>query len=134
MHVRLAVLADAANATPEGKLNILGEFNVLYSSSFPFVWPRLFLALKLEFEGTDPREFRFRIRMIDPDAMQLHELRGQAGRGPNFAPGNPGSFPLIAEIRNARIVREGDHAFEVYVNDQLLETIPLYIFRVQEAQ
>src|SRR6185436_5289009 len=46
--VKLALLADGANATAEGKLNILGIFNALHAASFPCAHPHMCLVLRFE--------------------------------------------------------------------------------------
>jgi hypothetical protein len=46
MEVDLALLADAATIDASGKLNILGIFDRLTTSSFPTRHPRLSLVLR----------------------------------------------------------------------------------------
>lgn len=36
MRLTLGLIAEAANTTADGKLNILGEFNIILSTEFPF--------------------------------------------------------------------------------------------------
>ncbi|NOT29677.1 MAG: hypothetical protein HOP15_04415, partial [Planctomycetes bacterium] len=82
MHARLAVLADAANTTAEGKLNILGEFNVIFAARVPFTWPRMFLALKLETDPGEGGQHTLRIRVIDEDArLVAPEIQGAINFG-----------------------------------------------------
>src|SRR5262245_28017764 len=46
MQVRLALLADAANVSREGKLNILGVFVTIFAAQFPTVHPQMQLVLR----------------------------------------------------------------------------------------
>ena len=46
MDVTLAVLADHANVSDQGKLNILGIFDRILASNFPAVHPQLHPVLR----------------------------------------------------------------------------------------
>ena len=48
MLVKLAVLADYANVTSDGKLNILGIFDRMNVLNLPAVHPQMNLVLRLE--------------------------------------------------------------------------------------
>ena len=47
MDVTLAVLADYANVSQDGKLNIMGIFQEVNPSEIPFVLPQMYLVLSL---------------------------------------------------------------------------------------
>src|SRR3990170_3348345 len=88
MEVSFALLADAANVSREGKLNVLGAFDRIYGSKFPLTWPRMvlvtrFVASAAEF-GT---EKSVEIVTLDADGKRLGQAtgkmtlpQGQAGR------------------------------------------------------
>src|SRR2546428_13107591 len=48
MEVKLAVLADGANVSREGKLNLLGIFDTLFARSFPTTHPQMQLVIRFE--------------------------------------------------------------------------------------
>jgi hypothetical protein len=48
MYVAFALLADAANVALDGKLNILGVFDVVRAAAFPTVLPRVHLVARLK--------------------------------------------------------------------------------------
>ena len=58
MKVTLAVLADYANVSREGKLNILGIFNIIHAASFPCTHGEMVLVTKLEAEVLDSKKPR----------------------------------------------------------------------------
>ena len=45
MEVKVALLADGANVSREGKLNLLGIFDTLFARSFPTTHPRELVAV-----------------------------------------------------------------------------------------
>lgn len=134
MHARLAVLADAANTTAEGKLNILGEFNVLLAIRVPCKWPRMFLVLKLETELGEGQKHALRIRIIDDDGKPTaQEVNGEFQFTPHrHQSGVPMSGPIIFEIRDAVFGKYGTYEFEIYVDGQRIQSVPLYVVPRQE--
>ena len=48
MKVNLALLADGANVSREGKLNILGIFDTIHAGKFPVVHAQMRLVVRLE--------------------------------------------------------------------------------------
>lgn len=75
MDIKLAVLADGANATAEGKLNILGIFNALHAPNFPCVHPQMCLVLR--FEATRAEEGKTRnieIQLADDDGQKVFAI------------------------------------------------------------
>lgn len=53
MNVPIAALADYANVTAGGKLNILGIFDIIYGASLPVEVPSMRLAMQLQTEPSD---------------------------------------------------------------------------------
>jgi hypothetical protein len=132
MKTTIALIADAANLTADGKLNILGEFNIIWSSAVPLAWPRLFLVLKLEKEPGDPVEFVLTVTIVDPDARPvMTPIRGSVNFGPPSPDGVPASGPIVFDIRNAYFPSYGHYAFEVRAGDSPFISIPLYVMRRQ---
>ena len=66
------MLADSANISREGKLNVLGIFNRIMSSSFPTVHPQMYVIAEL---AASPAEYEtereIRIKILDSDAQTI---------------------------------------------------------------
>lgn len=71
MNVAFALLADAANQSREGKLNILGAFGEIYATNFPARHPEMHLVLRLD---ASPAEAglrkKIRIIFLDQDSQR----------------------------------------------------------------
>jgi len=65
--VEMAVVADYGNLS-DGKLNVMGVFDRIWTTAFPTVHPSLVLAfrLRLEFEDRD-KGHRVEIELVDED-------------------------------------------------------------------
>jgi len=75
MRLLTFLLADYANITDNGKLNVLGIFNNIQSSSFPARHSSLFLVLKFGIElGEYNQDRSLSIKLYDEDGNQLYEF------------------------------------------------------------
>src|SRR6266542_1571044 len=72
MQVHLALLADYANLSIDGKLNIMGIFNRVYARSLPAIHPETRLVLVLKYEPAERgRPHRLEVQLLDPDGREL---------------------------------------------------------------
>lgn len=128
MEVQLAVLADAANLSQEGKLNILGEFDTIYASELPFVWPVMWLAAKLKISEADGARHKFEIRVLDDDGQLIAPIAALEGFSvPARIPGTLGGGSLVVGIRNATFPDYGTYVFELIANGNRLFEVQLHV-------
>lgn len=127
MEVALALLADYANVTKEGKLNLLGLFDRINASNLPWIHPQMQLVLSLE---ATPAEWdsskKFEIKLLDADGntkltigSDLKVPRGQSGRNVLIS--------SIIAINNLRFDTAGDYAFHILIGGDDKKTIPLRV-------
>jgi hypothetical protein len=130
----LALLCDAANHTPEGKLNICGEFNNINAPQLPVQWASMTLVVRLECSIAAGTEHSLRIDMVNDDGQEI------VPRSPEihakFLPTGPGR-PLRAQMITAMeglIFKEyGDYEFRIFVDGKLTATVPIYITQPQQV-
>ena len=125
MDVSLAVIADAANVTRDGKLNILGVFNTIYSSAFPTVHSQMqlivrFLASPAE-RGT---QHKTAIKLLDMDGSELIGLAGTVAVPQRSGIEEIGVYSII-DLRNVAFARAGDYSFRILIDDNEKATVPL---------
>lgn len=128
MDVNLAVLADYANVSQDGKLNIMGIFQEVNAPSFPFVLPQMYLVLSF---SAGPAEFgsvrNARVALLHSDGQEVLGLESQM-QVPR--PNRPGSRAYMNEaIGLAGVVfdRPGDYAFSILIGDDEKAAVPLYV-------
>ena len=127
MDVNLAVLADAANATQDGKLNILGAFNTIWASRFPATHPTMQLVVKFT---ASPAERgmtrRSTLKLIDADGKELLTLSGDI-----TVPDKPGADEIgivtILALNNVRFEHPGDYSFRILLDNDERQTIPFKV-------
>lgn len=133
MDVTLAVLADYSNVSREGKLNILGIFNVINARRFPAVHHSMQLVMNFDAPRSEAGTTKnVRVRLIDGDGNQIFEISGQF-----TLPRGPQSETIIKSnhilnLNNLVFQRPGDYAFHVLVNEEEKKVVPLKLVQIQQ--
>jgi hypothetical protein len=124
MQVKLALLADYANVTGEGKLNILGIFDRITVQQLPVVHPQMHLILRLEAHSTERnRTHNIEIRLHDPDGETVFEVKGDMV--PQGTSVLSTSTNQILTLNNLQLEKTGGYNFVVFVDNDLKAEVPL---------
>ena len=116
MKILWAMVADAANSTENGKINLLGAFRIIYAESLPIQYPSI--CLVAQFQG-EPNEignmFSVIVRLVDPDGGELI-VAPQGMIRQTIAAGGVvpvGQTNLIAQINLLPFLTFGPHFLEI---------------------
>jgi hypothetical protein len=132
MQVKLALLADYANVTGEGKLNILGIFDRITVQQVPVVHPQMHLILRLEAHSTERnRTHNIEIRLHDPDGETVFEVKGDMF--PHGTSVLSTSTNQILTLNNLQLAKTGGYNFVVFVDNDLKAEIPLGVEQAPAA-
>lgn len=126
MQVKLAVLADYANVTGEGKLNILGIFDRINLMQVPSIHPQMHLVLRLEAHASErERSHNIEIRLQDPEGTTIFEVNG------DIVPRGEGAQPIatnqILTLNNLQLEKIGAYNFVIFINNDLKSELPLHV-------
>jgi hypothetical protein len=126
VQVKLALLADYANVTGDGKLNILGIFDRINLAQLPAVHPQMHLILRLEAHAAErDRAHKIEIRLHDPEGTTIFEVNG------DIVPHGEGAHPIstnqILTLNNLQLEKIGAYKFVVFVNNDLKSELPLHV-------
>lgn len=131
MNVSLAVLADYSNISKEGKLNILGIFNLVRAKTFPFILPAMQLVMTFESPYSEVGTTKnVRVRLMDDNGRPILEIGGQF----ILTGGVPGETMISSHIinfNNIAFPRVGDYVFCILIGDDEKARVPLKIIQVQ---
>ena len=134
MDVTLGLLADAANTTADGRLNILGVFNRLNAEAFPVTYPRMVLVLTFEANSAEwGTEKEILVRFVDADGQRSLDIQIRLTVPHSHDAGRPVEWSQVATINGLQIKEPGDHAFVVLVNGETKRRVPLLV-RQQQAR
>lgn len=129
MDVNLALLADYANVSQDGKLNIMGIFQEVNPPVLPFALPQMYLVISFV---AGPAEFgltkNIRIALLESDGSEMLTLEGQM-EVPRHVP-LPGSRAYMNQVIGLNGItfhRPGDYAFSILVGGETKETIGLHV-------
>lgn len=116
IEVKLVALADAANTTAEGKLNLLGTFDIIWSIHLPVVWPIMVFVAQLKISPALGKVHHFQLRCVNDDGQlfgPVLDIQAEMG-GPVKVPGVAPGLPLVLGIRNAVFPTHGSYRFELW--------------------
>jgi hypothetical protein len=126
LHVKMAVLADYANVTAEGKLNVLGIFDRINMVQVPSIHPQMYLVLRVEAHPAErDRAHKIEIRLHDPDGQTIFDVNGDIvphGEGPQ-----PTSTNQILTLNNLQLEKVGAYNFVIFINNDLKLELPLHV-------
>ena len=132
MHVTLAVIADSANVSQEGKLNIMGIFDALYSQTFPTIHPEMKLVVQFEAGMAEVgKVHHIEIQLMDEDGHKPFVVNGQVIVG-EVTPGTLFKSNSILNIRGATFEKPGNFVFNILVNGELKKEVPLKVLQLQD--
>ena len=133
MKIPLALLADEANLSQEGKLNVLGIFDRLAASEFPTVHPRLVFAFRVHAEFEDfGQTFPVRVRLVDEDGGVRFEANGEIV-APEVPPGEFSIAHQIFTLVGVQFDRPGVYKFQVHIGDQTAHETPFMVSQVSHV-
>lgn len=128
MEIDLALLADAATIDGSGKLNILGIFDRLGTSSFPTRHPRMSLVLRFSSGVDEVGRHEIGIVLKAPDGKEVVRVDGEM----NLSAGPRGVtdgvlVPHILNMDGLVFPVRGRYAFDVTVDGEHHVAIPLTV-------
>ena len=127
MEVPLAVLADSANVSQEGKLNIMGIFSQINAQSLPLRYPHMALALSLVAQVPEGgRKHQAVISCMDEDGSKLFEANATIDVEIKDPP-NPATVNQIINLQLMEFHKEGDYSFNILINNELKRSVILAV-------
>ncbi len=135
MDAVLAVAADYANVSSDGKVNIMGIFQEVNPPALPFPLPQMFLVISWD---AGPAEFGsqrdVRVVFIGPDDAEHLSLEYQLVVPEAVRSGSRAIFHQILGIGGLPISQVGPHAIYVLVGGDEKARVPLHVNEPQEKE
>ena len=129
MKIPVALLADEANISQEGKLNILGAFDRIAAARYPTLHPRMVFVFRVHAEYADAGErFPTRVRLMDEDGATLFEANGEL-TAPKLLPGEFTTANQLFSLVGVRFPRPGHYKFVLNVGNLPPHETPLRLIQ-----
>ena len=137
MDVEFALLADAAQSSPDGKLHVLGGgISEIFAPTFPATHPVLAFVLNLRLHPLECNQsHRLHIQLWDADGRSLQPdiaMEFDIPRNPRHRTRDVFA-QLVLNIVGLQLPQPGDYDFHVVVDGRHLKTLPLYVQQGQPA-
>jgi hypothetical protein len=132
MNVEVFVLCDAATDY-QGKLNILGSFDSIWSKDIPAVNPHCALALRLRFSKIEEGEHAFKINIVNEDGQPViapfetkMDIRSTDMKIGSIARN------MILNLQGLKFEKFGEYSIDLAVDGRHDISIPLYVNQIPE--
>ena len=131
MEVEAFLLCDCAT-DQQGKLNVLGAFDRLYTRKMPAIHPACAVALRLRFSKHEEGEHMMKINFIDADGNPAgpvleKEIPVKVAQDDNSCIRN-----IILNIHGLRLNNPGEYRFDFALNGEQRASLPLKVIEVPE--
>ena len=128
LRIALSAIADTANISQEGKLNITGIFNSINATSFPAVHPSMVLVFVIEGERSEAQsEHKLKVDLIDEDGnLVIPSIEGNI-KFAEIPPSGSIHAPQILHLVNVQFKKQGHHEFKIIINGEVRASVPINI-------
>jgi len=126
MNIQVAVLCDAAT-DDNGKLNLLGAFDTIYTQQLPAVHPQCSIALRVTFFSSDEGKHALQLNFVDADGRAIA----------NFPPipvevalpedMHFGTRNFIVNLQQLKFDNPGLYSIDLSLDGQPQSSIPLLV-------
>jgi hypothetical protein len=131
MEISVALLADYANVTADGKLNILGVFDTIFADRFPVTHGQMQLVLRFEAHPAEAgAQKKLDIRLMSDDGRNVLSLSAEMAFQVKDASKPIGEMlksDQIIGLQNVVFEKPGDYQFAILVNGETKKTVPLKV-------
>jgi len=131
MKLDLILVADCANTTSDGKLNILGAFREIYAPNFPARHSSMHLVVKLVAElGEYGAKRDLTVKLLDPDGNEMINLSGPI-ETPKGGKGVKPEVNAILEFKDIIFNKPGPYQFVVLVDKDYKGDLAVYVNEIE---
>jgi hypothetical protein len=128
MDVKLAVLADYASISLEGKLNIMGIFDEINAPSLPVILPIFYVVVSYSTRATEfDADKNLEIALQTEDGRVLVRLQQPVHVPRPPRPGARGTVNQVHALAGLPFENEGSYQFVISVDGHPIGDIPLRI-------
>ena len=130
MKTLLFLIADHANITGDGKLNVMGIFNNINASKFPARHPSMHLIAKLGPELSEYGQKRtFTVILMDADGNHIMKLSGEFDVPKGESDKKP-EVNIILDLKDIILPKPGRYQFVLLVDKDQKDELTLYVNKI----
>jgi len=127
MQLKFILLADAANQSREGKLNVTGEFNTIFAGQYPAVWPSMWVVARIEVNIGEGLDHAAQLKITTEDGADIlvsppiQIIFASSGKG------IPARADVLMGLAGFVIPSKGDYTVNLSVDGVHRGEVALYV-------
>ncbi|HLP78223.1 MAG TPA: hypothetical protein VK327_15060 [Candidatus Paceibacterota bacterium] len=126
MNIQVAVLCDAATED-NGKLNLLGAFDTIYTQQLPAVHPQCSVALRVTFSHEDEGDHELHLTFVDADGRQMMPPIPIPVKVSMPGDSHFGTRNFIVNIQQLKFNAPGLYSMDISLDNNTQASIPMLI-------
>lgn len=126
MNIQVAVLCDAAT-DDNGKLNLLGAFDTIYTPQLPAIHPQCSIALRLTFGQEDEGDHQVRLNFMDADGRSIMPGIDMPVQVALQEDAHFGTRNFVINIQQLKFDEPGLYSIDVSMDGNSCAAIPLFV-------
>jgi len=130
----LFLVADYANVTGDGKLNVMGIFQVINAYNFPARHSSMHLVAKLAPELSEYGQKRtFTVILMDADGNHVLQISGEFDV-PRGEGGKKPEVNIILDLKDVILPKPGRYQFVLLIDKDQKDELTLYVNQLETPQ
>lgn len=127
--LRIEIFTTCEGATEHnGRLSLVGTYEMLGAPNFPFVLPQVTVVLRLRFWPAESARHSVCLIMTNPDGKAVgRPMEAEATLRP-VRGDRAEAYTLIAQLHNLPIEEPGEYSFDFYLDGRIEGRLPVCIF------
>lgn len=126
MNIEAFLLCDAAT-DQQGKLNILGAFDNIWTRKIPVIHPACAIAVRIRFEKVEEGNHPIRINIIDEDGKPIGpKLEGNVNV--RFVDDVDSTVTnMVLNIQGLKFEKNGQYRIDIAIDNQIKGSLPFHV-------
>ena len=126
MNIQVAVLCDAAT-DDNGKLNLLGAFDTIYTQQLPAIHPQCSIALRVTFFNGDEGKHNLQLNFVDADGRSIAKFPPLPVEVALPEDMHFGTRNFIVDLQQLKFDNPGLYSIDLSLDGQPQASIPLLV-------
>ena len=126
MNIQVAVLCDAAT-DDNGKLNLLGAFDTIYTQQLPAIHPQCSIALRVTFFNGDEGKHDLQLNFVDADGHSIAKFPPLPVEVTLPEDMHFGTRNFVVNLHQLKFDSTGLYSIDISLDDQPQASIPLLV-------
>jgi len=129
MNIELFALCDAAT-DQQGKLNILGMFDRIFTRQIPAIHPQCSIALRVRFSRIESGAHKVKINFVDEDGKSIMQPLDATLNIQINEPEQSIAANLVLNVQQLKLEKFGHYSIDVAIDGRQEASIPLYVVQI----